>query len=228
MLDSLVQREDHPVCSPKLRDGVTRHRLVIAGFVDHDLRAQSTGGDIDSPDLVVPGRWTGEVFDDVEGRAVGRERVVFEFAGQLHDSRCGLGPAFDERHLDDGEPAMNRRRVGGLPVLDKDSSLPVRRYADRGRVGADRRQPPATFERLRRATEARLDDEVADGRRRSVSGRSQHTTPCRVRDAVGQVVQHLAGARQDDARTRDAGASDHEPGIPGGGPGACGGARARG
>ena len=155
-----------------------------------------------SADLVVPGGWTGEVFDDVQARAVGRESVVLECAGQLDDPRCRLGPAVDERHLDDGEPAVSRRRVGGLPVLDKDRSLPVRRHADGRRVGADRRQPPATFERLGRTTEARLDDEVADGRRGSVSGRSQHTTPRRVRDAVGQVVQHLAGAREDDARTR--------------------------
>ena len=154
VLETSVQGEDGPVVAPDLAERVAGHRLVDVALVDDDPVLEPTAGDVDGPDLVSTPGVRIEVFDDVQGGAVGRQRVVVEPTGELDH------PGLPRDAL--GEDRQPRLASDGRLGLDEDDGRPVRRHADGDRVGPDRRQPPVAGDRRRRAIEAGLDDHVAD------------------------------------------------------------------
>ena len=88
VLRASIQGEHATVGPSDLGQRVAGHRLVDVALVDdRPRRAASRLGELDRPDLVAPTGIGVEVLDDVEDRAVRRQRVVVEPARELDDPR---------------------------------------------------------------------------------------------------------------------------------------------
>ena len=91
--------------------------------------------------LVVAVGRPGEVLDDVEDLAVGRERVVFERPGELDDPRASTAQVRSRMAKRD----VCRRGAGGRPILDEDDRPAV--VGDPDRRGIERRGSAAARRR---------------------------------------------------------------------------------
>src|SRR5439155_7792934 len=107
-------------------------------------RVESAGPDVHRTDLVTPTVARVEVLDQVEDRAVRRERIELERSLELDlPEEPGTAVAIQP---EDREPRRGRRGVAGAAVLHEDGRRAIERPTDRQRILADRRQAPMAVE----------------------------------------------------------------------------------